>query len=589
MQNIEKLLVWTPVIPGQLLSILPGKWDGEKLVIGFFAAITAEVQDRFKYDSSIADIDLYSRYSQVAAEDDFIEILTQGNIMLDCVRPFIEELLRINITLLRTMYLLKDKQSITKELCSYYYMQDVEHKEAGMFAMPLYLYADTFCKWIQIKDSGNFLFNSLALWPLTYQLTGRSFMRTWCPKKDSRIFRHINSDIEIYDDCYPLKEFDFEHQNFQFFDGGILIPFFGARVKDVCHLDHKPEGIAPSCPTEIATLQMAARQIKGRSVVFVPQRFLNSDIKQIAEIRLELCQTHKITAVCQFPVGFMGGQSFRLSAIFLDTKPQTLTDGISFIDFSEFDLQRNKNKIETNQHIADLLNQALSGIDTKYSAKISNAEVESNSFQLLPSAYVGKEKSRLHSVLNTFETVELGRIADIVRCQVLPTVDGQVVGEVQVSSIDRFGFIDEDLVSKEVKYAADNAIFQRQTLHEQELVMAVKGVGAGKVGIAWGIKNKLVASQYFVIIRLKDDAPLNVFELYYALRSDLVREYILANAQSTTMPMLKASTVSKLPILLPGHLIKNAEAKFRLIADLRTKLKHLEKKMLKDSLLVVMK
>lgn len=591
-QDFEKPEVLTPVLRS-------GVWmkrnSIDQQLLAKLAVLTVRAIARYGYDAAITDEELLNQLHWVLTESKDLpsfEFFNEHNQSVDLSDNFaVRRLLHSNMPQLRQLYSLQNKQDIGQALFSYLYHQ-VDMRKDPELLLPLHLYDDVLSSWLQVKQNGNYIFRGISAYPVMQKMQGNLFIRGMFSSETIQIFQELSPDHTAWQFSDPMNFFEFQHNDFQYFDGALIIPELGSRIKDLSAADPvNLKGYASNL-SETFLLESASKYVKGRAVVFLLGNRLNSNLKNQVALRAELCRNHMVKAVCQFPAGFMKHSFAQLAMIFLDTADTTSNEAVTFIDFSSVKLTRLRDTAAQHRQMASLLSEALNGQTNDYTVSVDFSEIEKNQFQLLPSMYASHEKRRLSRALAEFKTVPLGKVAEIVRCQITEEASngGIKAGEVQLSSLDRFGFIDESAVSKEICCSADSSAFERQTLKNGDLVLAVKAVGVGAVGIAWDLHRPLIASQYFVILRLKEHAPLSVYDLFYALRSDLVRDYIALNTQGSVMPLLSADAISKLPVILPENLPQtDTESKFRHLASARSQLKEIESTCLQESVLTIMK
>lgn len=578
--------------------LLSGVWmrkDSIDQLLANFAVLTVRAIARFGYDAAITDEELLNQLQQVLAESKDLaisEIFYEHRQSVDLADSLTaRSLLLANMAQLRQLYSLQNKQDIGRVLFCYLYNSS-DRGTASEYSLPLHLYDGVLSSWLQVKQDGNYIFRGISAYPVMQKMQGNLFIRGMFSAETIQTFQELSPDHSAWQFSDPLHFFEFKHDDFQYLDGALIIPELGTRIKDLSVTDPVNLKGYGSNLSETVLLEFASKYVKGRTVVFLLSSRLNSSVKNQADLRAELCRNHMVKAVCQFPAGFLWSTSAQIAMILLDTSDTAGNEAVTFIDFSSVKLTRSGDNAAQHRQMATLLSEALDGKANDYTVSVDFSEIENNQFQLLPSMYASHEKRRLSRALAEFKTVPLGKVAEIVRCQITEKdKNGDIkAGEVQLSSLDRFGFIDESAVSKEICCAAESSAFERQTLRNGDLVMAVKAVGVGTVGIAWELHRPLIASQYFVILRLKERAPLSVYDLFFALRSDVARDYIALNTQGSAMPLLSADAISKMPVILPENLPQtDNESKFKHLAQTRSQLKELEHTCLQESVLEIMK
>ena len=168
-----------------------------------------------------------------------------------------------------------------------------------------------------------------------------------------------------------------------------------------------------------------------------------------------------------------------------------------------------------------------------------------------------EEEQKVERVLGAAKTVELNDIADIIRPQSFPTdqiEQTQTFAEVGLQDIQSDGSITQPAKIVEIDDRSFGKII-RQRLEPGDVLLSARG-RIGAVGIVPEIKAQesmagWLASQAFVILRLRETSPIKPLTLYRYLASPLGRGLLQSLSTGATVPMVSMGDVKKLRIIIP--------------------------------------
>jgi type I restriction enzyme M protein len=196
---------------------------------------------------------------------------------------------------------------------------------------------------------------------------------------------------------------------------------------------------------------------------------------------------------------------------------------------------------------------------TDISLSVPIDELAANDFNLSVERYVlDPEARRLRELTAEQSTVPLSEVAELYRPQAIPASknagDAQhlTVSEVGVADIDEAGVVRSP--GKQLAITPDAAPQARRArLEAGDVLLVIKG-SVGKVGFIRDIPRDetWLASQSFVILRLRQHAPLNDPRILFRfLSSSLGNASIQSVRVGVAVPGLQMADVRRLMIVLP--------------------------------------
>lgn len=365
------------------------------------------------------------------------------------------------------------------------------------------------------------------------------------------------------------------------------ITSFGLRLRDEQYGDRYDRFPVRFHYGEAMQLAHLIAQTDGRLLVIVPEGFLFRTAGGERDYKERLIRRGMLSCVVRLPKNaFAPSANIQSSLLIFDT---TGTDqkNVLFVDASE-DLDRKfhqrRKDGDTNSAVEQIAFIVRSRRITTNSMIASYDDIAVHDFNISVDRYVRSEnEQKIATVLEDAKTVELNDLAEIIRPQALPADDGEqthIFAEVSVQDVQGDGSIDEP--TKLVKIEDRNlAKVMRQKLEPDDVLLSVRG-RIGTVGIVPTIRDEVgaaewLASQAFVILRLRNNSPITPLILYRYLASPLGQGLLNSLTTGATVPMISMGDLKKLRIMVPTlREQREIEQQYEKIRKLRSQIKQLE-------------
>jgi type I restriction enzyme M protein len=342
------------------------------------------------------------------------------------------------------------------------------------------------------------------------------------------------------------------------FDHAVAVATFGFREREDLTTDRFGRFPVRCHYGEAIQLAHLIAQSKGRVALVVPEGFLSRTTGGERIYKDQLLRRGWLDAVISLPRGAFAASSIRTSLLVLDKRRPAerdvlFVDGTSDLMSAQHQVYLNDGDRQGAEQVAAMVNTRRQGTHV---APIAEREIAANGCNLSVDRYVRVEPQRKFARLldHSIATAEISDIAEVIRPQVIPADDTEPVAtfaEVGVSDIAPDGFAQ----ATKIVHVGEKGMAQaeRQRLESGDVLLSVKGrIGAvGLVGqerpIEW------LASQAFVILRLRRTSPLeSPLILYRYLVSPYVQGLLKALASGTTVPSIQMADVRKLRVILPS-------------------------------------
>ena len=295
-------------------------------------------------------------------------------------------------------------------------------------------------------------------------------------------------------------------------------------------------------------------QTRGRVVVIVPEGLLFRTTGGERDYKEHLIRHGLLAAIVRLPRNaFAPYANVQTSILLLDTDGSPNRE-VFFVDAT--------NSLSGNR-LDDVVEQLVEVIRrrriTSISAIASYKEIANQEFNISVDRYVrSEEEQRVERVLEAVKTVEINDIAEIIRPQSFPSEQaepGPTFAEVGLQDIQPDGSITQP--TKLVKIADRSfAKIIRQSLEPGDVLLSIRG-RIGAVGIVADIDTKegivgWLASQAFVILRLRGTSPIRPLTLYRYLASPLGQGLLQSlSPTGTAVPMIAIGDIKKFRIIVP--------------------------------------
>lgn len=379
-------------------------------------------------------------------------------------------------------------------------------------------------------------------------------------------------------------------------DGDRLLQFahsaaitnFGLRIKDDAPLD--PYGRFPMRFHYGEAVQVAhlISQTRGRVVVIVPEAFLFRSSGGERDYKEQLVRRGTLSAVIRLPRDAFAAYANVQSSIVILENRQHVRD-VLFVDASE-DLRRTARSRDESGGLPHAIAQISSIVEkrrrTPSSATASYDEIAAQDFNIAVDRYVrSEEEEHIESLLEETRTLDLIDIAEIIRPQAVSGEESRsahAFAEVGLQDILPDGAIKQP--AKLVHVDDKNLVkAMRQCVEPGDILLSVRG-RIGAVAIAPEVqatsdgRKGWLASQAFVILRLRDSSPITRLTLYRYLSSPLGQGLLQSLATGMTVPMVSMGDVKKLRIMIPSPAEqRELERQYEKVRKLHAQIQELEK------------
>jgi type I restriction enzyme M protein len=324
-------------------------------------------------------------------------------------------------------------------------------------------------------------------------------------------------------------------------------------------------------------------QTKGRALIIVPESFLFRTAGGERDYKEQLVRRGMLTAVIRLPRDvFAPYANVQSSLLIFETLGRNNSD-VLFIDASD-DLGVKARK--KGEPANGALQQIKSIVDARRVTSISKVatyeEIAAQEFNISVDRYIRDEiEQKIENALDSAKTAELIDVAEIIRPQAVPSVGEtgreHTLLEVSLQDIQPDGSIRTP--SKQIQ-VDDSALgkVMRQKLEPGDVLLSVRG-RIGAVGIVPEFSGPgWLASQAFVILRLRKSSNLSPLILYRYLASPLGQGLMQSLATSATVPMISMGDVRKIRVMIPTiEEQREIERQYDKVLKLRSQIKQLEK------------
>lgn len=326
-----------------------------------------------------------------------------------------------------------------------------------------------------------------------------------------------------------------------------------------------------------------------KSVIAVPQSFLQRTTGNERLGKKNLLAKGCIKAIISLPGLFAQTSVPPMALMVLDT---TRThDHVNFVDatneyFIKRALGRNISRGRGNRlrNSEVLIEQASNPQSIKLARQVPCSAVEVNHYNLQVSRYVlSSQQVRLQRVIDDTPSEPLAQVAHLIRAQALRALtpeanpQGTLLLEVMPGDINEAGEVESP--GKMVTVAQDCERARQQSLQPGDILLVVKGT-VGKVGLVSSIcGSNWVASQAFVIIRLKDNGPIKDPVVLFRYLCSPVGQALIDRIECTgKVSLLQTTDIQRLPVPVMTEAqqqqvrrthqdIKKAHAEIRFLKD----------------------
>jgi type I restriction enzyme M protein len=360
---------------------------------------------------------------------------------------------------------------------------------------------------------------------------------------------------------------------------------FGLRLKE--GMDADPYNRFPVRFHYGEALQLAhvIAQTNGRVVIIVPEALLFRTSGGERDYKEQLIRRGILSAVIRLPRDvFVPYAHVQSSILILETDAHE--NNVLFVDPTD-DLGRKqlKSGIGADGAVHELCAAVEKRRASRVTAIATYDEIAAQDFNISVDRYVRSEEDRqIASVLEETKTFDLADIAEIIRPQAISgDKQGAVVSFAEVSLQDVLpdGTIRHPNKRVHVDDLAQ-AKAMRMRLQAGDVLLSVRG-RIGTVGIVPERKsddspNEWLASQAFVILRLRDSSSITPLILYRYLSSPFGQGLLNSLATGMTVPMVSMGDLKKLRVMIPSaEEQREVEQQYEKVRKLRAQVAQLEK------------
>ena len=578
MDNVLKPL-FTPLYE---LCCREGHTASPLQILDYFTVLCAAVACARKSGFSAASTSLGSLQENIRSHDEELFALMEGikerltgHLLASGAENYVTERLYPELRVLITTDTLP---AIGEALLDLYSDPGLHRFWEGPMERSLKPFMECFKRWIRYTGKEHLLLSSEVTFYPAFAHAGALTLNILWHTALSRTLQYFQSTTVKPRFVYvpaPLFE-PMEDGTIPVYDAALLFGPFRVSFSPEKACDRLSPGLpgAHRYP-DLAAAYLAATKIRGCSVARVFHATLLNDTAALINLRKALVESGRLRAVCEMPRDFAPGIGITEVLLFIgENAPATPESEIKCIDLSA--LSRKGNPEELGTLLSQQLEKELFEDTGPCVTGVPLKKIAENDYKLLPSFYANQDAERIEKALSEYKTVPLKEVAEIIRCQMVRNDVGEPYREVTGGVCDSLGFIDYDKVEKEVTVDPDKKLLQRQILKDSDLLLITKNLTDKFTVIVKDPPSDLIAGQIFVIIRLKDTAPLTATELFYALRSDLATAYIRLHSTGT-LSVLPAKAIENLPVLLPETgLLKDSAERFARLNSLREEMKRLK-------------
>jgi type I restriction enzyme M protein len=339
------------------------------------------------------------------------------------------------------------------------------------------------------------------------------------------------------------------------FETSIVFPPFGMRHSSKSD-DGLRTGLISAVNSEAAGVTLALARGRNAALCVVPPSFMFQTTKNDQVFKEQIIQNFELDTIVGLPRGVFG--SSPIAAALLVFKPhgrRRRSSELFMIDARGYWDHSINEAIRSRELAAMIRDHMLTDI----SLSVPIDELAANDFNLSVERYVlDPEARRLRELTAEQSTVPLSEVAELYRPQAIPASknagDAQhlTVSEVGVADIDEAGVVRSP--GKQLAITPDAAPQARRArLEAGDVLLVIKG-SVGKVGFIRDIPRDetWLASQSFVILRLRQHAPLNDPRILFRfLSSSLGNASIQSVRVGVAVPGLQMADVRRLMIVLP--------------------------------------
>ena len=368
----------------------------------------------------------------------------------------------------------------------------------------------------------------------------------------------------------------------------VAITSFGLRLRDETYRDLYHRFPVRFYQGEAAQIAHLIAQTSGRLLVIVPESFLFRTSGGEREYKEKLIRGGLLSTVVRLPRGtFAPNTSVQSSLLIFETHGPRNRD-VLFLDAAD-DLGRRHSREKERAafpEIEQIVSIVRDRCETSAAAIRTSDEIAEQEFNISVDRYVhSEEKQKIAIALDEEKTVELKDIAEVIRAQAVAGEGGsegtRAFFEVSLQDVQPDGSIRqpgkiiriEDLnLSKAV----------RQKLEPGDVLLSIRG-RIGTVGLVSEMRSNCdpanwIASQAFVILRLRSNSPIKPVTLYRYLSSPLGKGLLQSLAAGATVPMVSMGDIKKIKIMIPSATEqREIERQYDKILKLRSQISQLER------------
>ncbi|MCD9554732.1 N-6 DNA methylase [Photobacterium carnosum] len=337
----------------------------------------------------------------------------------------------------------------------------------------------------------------------------------------------------------------------QQFDSAIALPPFGVKYgKDEIHdiWGRFPEKSLMGDVYHLRHLLAHSDYV----VCFVTNGFLFRTAAGEKQFKQDMIEHNWLKAVISLPSNLLSNTSIPISLVILDKNKSD--DCVTFIDATSDHFIDKVSRVKYKLiNIDSILTMVASNKDSQYCKHSCALDIQHNDYNLSPSRYTKTpEEIEAECFLSQFKTSKLSDLTDIIRPQAINHDENGTNKFIEhnLTSLNNFGQLVGE--GKPIFVSAENIKKAlKQTIKPKDVLISCRGA-VGRIALVDSeIKENILASQAFAIVRIKPDVEgITSESLYQYLISKHGQVMLSVYVTGTTAQMLNAKDLGDIDIPL---------------------------------------
>lgn len=297
---------------------------------------------------------------------------------------------------------------------------------------------------------------------------------------------------------------------------------------------------------DVAHFEHILAQTKSKAVVLMPVGFTYRNGGE-EDFRKHLIDKNLLEAIIQLPPNLLNATSVETTFFVINKHKDN--EKIHFINLKDNHFLTREGRKLIFKSITEILTiyTKREEIDS-ISAIVHNNDVANNNYSLAIDRYVvSHDAKELQSALKQFSLVELQKIADIKKSQLLKDEgEGLEIFEISPTNFKKAGFTLE--LGKKKKIGLQEKRFKTYKLEPYDVLLSTKGT-IGKVAIIGEVNDPMIASQAVQVIRLHcSEKKEKAIALYMFFKSELGQTILSSIVSGMAMPQISTLEIKQLEV-----------------------------------------